>query len=78
MIVRITHTDAKMIVCHCKGITDRDIRAAVLEGHQPASEDFSRACPAGTDCGGCRPLVDALLRDAEGNAESRASSKTVY
>jgi bacterioferritin-associated ferredoxin len=52
-----------MIVCQCKGISDRVIRSAVAAGADtvPAVE---RACGAGTDCGGCRLAVAAVVRDA--------------
>jgi len=49
-----------MIVCHCKGLTDHDIRKAAREGAVDSS-DVARSCAAGTDCGGCRPLVDEIL-----------------
>lgn len=49
-----------MIVCHCKAITDRQIRQAVLEGALTRTE-VQRVCSAGGDCGGCHPLIDQLL-----------------
>lgn len=49
-----------MIVCHCKGITDRDIRKAVLEGASTCT-DVESLCQAGTECGGCRPLIQQLV-----------------
>lgn len=49
-----------MIVCHCKGITDRDIRKAVLEGASTRT-DVERMCQAGSECGGCRPLIEQLV-----------------
>ena len=39
-----------MLVCHCKGITDRDIRKALLEGAL-TRDDIERACRAGSACG---------------------------
>jgi len=52
-----------MIVCHCHRITDREIRAAVRRGEIPEG-GCCRALLAGTGCGGCRRLVDAIV-DAE-------------
>ena len=49
-----------MIVCHCKGITDRDIRKTLLEGALTRN-DVERACRAGSDCGGCRPLIEQII-----------------
>ena len=49
-----------MIVCHCHGITDRDVRAAVERGAADLS-GLARVCRAGTDCRGClRSLMDLL------------------
>jgi bacterioferritin-associated ferredoxin len=53
-------TYTPMIVCHCKGITDRDIRKAVLEGASTCT-DVERHCEAGTECGGCRPLIEQIV-----------------
>ena len=49
-----------MIVCHCKGITDRTIRNLVREGVS-SPRDVGLACEAGMCCGGCRPLIDRLV-----------------
>ena len=53
-----------MIVCHCTGATDREVRqAASLAGGD--RNEALRACGAGACCGGCRPTVIALLQDAD-------------
>ena len=49
-----------MIVCSCKGITDRTIRTLVQEG-ACSMREIGRACDAGRGCGGCRPTIDALV-----------------
>lgn len=49
-----------MRVCHCHGITDREISACVRNGADTA-EAVVRACGAGGSCGGCKPLVDMLV-----------------
>lgn len=49
-----------MIVCHCRAITDREIRQAVLEGALTRN-DVERACNAGLECGGCHPLIEQLI-----------------
>ncbi len=69
-----------MIVCHCNGITDTDIRAAL---------DWMRAADARTiitprklyralgkrpDCGGCLPLVLQMMRAHPGTAVPRADT----
>ena len=49
-----------MIVCHCKAVSDRTIRAAIRRG-AGSPREVARACGAGLTCGGCRPTVRALL-----------------
>lgn len=46
-----------MRVCHCFGITDRDIRASV----RTTGACTGKAALAGSGCGGCKPLVDAVV-----------------
>ncbi|MCC6641058.1 MAG: (2Fe-2S)-binding protein [Deltaproteobacteria bacterium] len=50
-----------MIVCHCKGISDRDIRAAVRSGANTIAAVGAR-CAAGTGCGGCHVVIDEILQ----------------
>lgn len=49
-----------MIVCSCKGITDQQVSAAIRAGARTLG-DLGLACAAGTSCGGCRPLLEAML-----------------
>lgn len=49
-----------MIVCQCKGITDRQLRAIVRLGYDSA-ERVASACGAGTECGGCLPTIAAIV-----------------
>ena len=51
-----------MWVCLCKGVTDRQIRAAISAGARDVCEIGVR-CRAGTGCGGCVPEVCRLLQD---------------
>jgi bacterioferritin-associated ferredoxin len=53
-----------MLVCHCKGLTDRDVRSAIEAGACTRRE-VTRSCGAGSVCGGCRPLIDELLETGE-------------
>jgi bacterioferritin-associated ferredoxin len=55
-----------MIVCHCKGITDRDIRKALLEGTL-TRDAGARASLAGSECGGCRPLIEQIIGKQSGH-----------
>jgi len=51
-----------MIVCQCRRVTDRDVRAAFERGAEDL-DDLVAACGAGTDCRGCRPTLEALLAE---------------
>ena len=57
-----------MIVCLCKRVSDRAIRAAVEAG-AASVEAVGRATGAGTDCGGCRGTIAAMI--ASGTAPPR-------
>ena len=49
-----------MIVCHCRGLSDRKIRDVIRRGaHSP--REVAMACHAGRSCGGCIPLVRELI-----------------
>ncbi len=52
-----------MVVCHCNVVADREIRAEILAGALDA-DDVAARCTAGTRCGGCRPVIEALLAEA--------------
>jgi len=49
-----------MRVCHCHGVTDRQIRACVRAGADSA-DAVAQCCGAGASCGGCKPLVELLV-----------------
>ena len=60
-----------MFVCHCRAVTDGEIREAIAAGACDL-EEVGRRCGAGVTCGGCCPLIQELLaRHAE---ESLAAS----
>ena len=52
-----------MLVCHCRGITDRQIRRLVREG-ACSTRDVARATGAGLRCGGCRENVKQVVDEA--------------
>lgn len=49
-----------MLVCHCNGVRDREIRRAVRSGARTRT-DVGRRCRAGTGCGGCGPVIDRII-----------------
>ena len=50
-----------MLVCHCRRVSDREIRAFVRKGTRSV-RDVCRSSGAGSRCGGCMPLVRELVR----------------
>jgi bacterioferritin-associated ferredoxin len=49
-----------MIVCHCHGVTDREIRNTVQCGARTCA-DVAEACGASSGCGGCESLVAEIV-----------------
>ena len=63
-----------MLVCHCRNVTDRQIKRAVREGAS-CSREVGRATGAGMRCGGCRSNVDQVVGDAlSSEFEARAAA----
>ena len=61
-----------MLVCHCRGISDRQIRRAIKDGATSVRE-VARETGAGMRCGGCRSNVkrvvsESLAAEFENNA----------
>ena len=53
-----------MIVCLCRGVSERHIQGIVAAGAKTAG-DIARACGATTDCGACHQLVVAVVEEAQ-------------
>lgn len=64
-----------MIVCHCTGKTDRQIRQAVDSGAR-SCEEIAQRCDAGTVCGGCVPLIECLAKGQTGLGSRRTVAST--
>ena len=62
-----------MVVCHCNVVSDREIRALVQAGALDA-DAVAALCQAGTRCGGCVPVVEALLAEATVSVSARRTS----
>lgn len=59
-----------MRVCHCNDVSDRTIRRLARAG--ACTREVARSCKAGVGCGGCRPLVKALVEEEHQRAEAHA------
>jgi bacterioferritin-associated ferredoxin len=51
-----------VIVCHCRAVTDRDIRAAIEHGAE-REDHLGERCDAGRRCGGCLPALRQLIEE---------------
>jgi nitrogen fixation NifU-like protein len=56
--------EAAVEICHCLGITDKDIENAFLKGAR-TWEDLQQATKIGTVCGGCKGRALELLHGLE-------------
>jgi bacterioferritin-associated ferredoxin len=63
-----------MIVCHCTGITDRDIRSLVRQGRANTVSEIGRDCSAGLGCGGCRLAVEQIVQIVRQEERSRTEA----
>ena len=56
--------DTEMIVCLCKGVSDRQVRQAIGEGHT-SLKAIARRCGAGTglNCGACHESLRAMITE---------------
>jgi bacterioferritin-associated ferredoxin len=53
-----------MFICHCRGVTDKSIRAAIVGGAR-SREEITLRTSAGSRCRGCWPALEELLDDVE-------------
>jgi nitrogen fixation NifU-like protein len=51
-----------VVICHCLGITDKDIESAVKQGAR-SWEDLQNKTKIGTVCGGCKGKASELLHE---------------
>jgi bacterioferritin-associated ferredoxin len=59
-----------MLVCLCKGVSDKKIRWLVQNGACSLRE-VMQTCQAGSDCGSCVGQVRELIEDAKATACSK-------
>jgi bacterioferritin-associated ferredoxin len=62
-----------MLVCHCQAVNETRIREVIADGAQDEF-DVADMCGAGGGCGGCVPVVTALLAKYSCAPACRASS----
>jgi LSD1 subclass zinc finger protein len=59
-----------VIVCLCRGVSDRAVHEAVASGACSLRELAAACRGAGTDCGSCRRMLAALLDGSRGGVRS--------
>ncbi len=65
-----------MIVCLCRGVSEHTIRALIDAGVDTV-EDLGTVCGAGTDCGGCRRSLRAMIEEAQARDRDAARMSAV-
>lgn len=58
-----------MLVCHCMAVYESEVRDEIDRGARDES-DIADACEAGTVCGGCVPMIQALVGQCAGRSSS--------
>ena len=61
-----------MLVCICKGVSDRRIKEEVNRGARTLLQ-IRRACDAGTDCGSCTKQIRQIVSSCTGSACERSA-----
>ena len=64
-----------MLICHCKGASERQIRRAVRAGAVTAPQ-VAEHCGAGGGCGGCIQAVEEIVK-SEIQATAAANDRLV-
>lgn len=64
-----------MIVCVCKAVSDRQIRAAANSGRCSSVRDLARELGVGTCCGKCLPEAQQTLAKTLAAAEESIPSR---
>ncbi len=65
-----------MIVCLCRGVAEKTIRATIARGGDTLDR-LAAICGAGSDCGGCSAMLDALLDEARTASYSGLAPQSV-
>jgi NifU-like protein len=60
------------IVCECFGVTDEQIRRAVIENHLKTIENVTDYVKAGGGCGNCHERIQELIDEIRGNPKTIA------
>lgn len=67
------------VVCHCFGVTDKEVEQIVREQKIQTLEDLTNACKAGGGCGNCLPDLQKIIdrvQDEQKAADSDVPAMT--
>lgn len=51
-----------MVICHCFGVTEKEIINAIVENKAKTMDDISKITSAGLACGRCRENIEKILK----------------
>ncbi|MBN2209909.1 MAG: Fe-S cluster assembly protein NifU [Sedimentisphaerales bacterium] len=62
------HSLEGKVVCTCFGVTESEIRRVVRENNLKTVEAVTNYCKAGGGCGGCKPDIEAIIEEIQGQS----------
>jgi bacterioferritin-associated ferredoxin len=65
-----------MYVCHCRAVTDATIQQVIAGGARTIA-DVANECLAGTQCGGCWPVLTELLARIEASVDAAGHESVI-
>lgn len=67
-----------MYICLCKGITDNQIREAIVEGGAASWRDVSKQLGVSSQCGKCAVVAKQVVDDALAEAAATFNPDLCY
>lgn len=61
------------VVCHCFGVTDKEIETVVRENDIKTIEELTNTCKAGGGCGNCIPDIEKIMQRVHSEMEAPAA-----
>lgn len=62
------------VVCHCFGVTDKELDKAIRENGLKTVEELTDHCKAGGGCGNCIPELEKTIARIEAELEAEAAA----
>jgi bacterioferritin-associated ferredoxin len=78
--MKVVFKFSSMIICLCRGITDKHVRDSIARG-ATSVPDVADDCGAGSGCGSCHGMIEMMLAD-DGSATpidlARAAARAAH